>query len=349
MKLAVPTLATLRSMRLGDSCIIITAGGVPARDYPPANIASWIKQCKAVGRDDLGQKIMDGWNHCIEKHGAQILRNDSWACATVLGANSVKKNVFGHKDFVVWFQESQATAVTPLDKNQIQQAKEASKPAVVQSTGPGVPKKDETMEDWAKAAMETKRTLDEASAGMADVESFMKNVLVPQIADLERKIADYGPGGSKSQTKTGGPSKLAERIPKWQAELKVYKDKLDELTKSVTDVKSKFEAAKSQYKEDAPMAVGMEQAMQNSIEKMMEVILNMKDLEKQRDMLMKFSNMIDKQKVAASVEVNAGIIDAIMGFLKKVSDGVKIVARWAANLVKAVDNFEYTATKLGRG
>lgn len=349
MKLPVPTLAALRSMRLGDSCVVITAAGLPARDYPPANIASWIKQCKTIGRDDLGQKIMDGWNHCIEKHGTQILRKDPWACATVLGSNSVKKNVFGHKEFAAWLQEQQSVAATPLDKNQMQQAKEASKPPAVQSTGPGVPKKDETMEDWAKAALDTKRVLAEASMGMADVESFMKNVLAPQVADLERKIADYGPGGSKSQTKTGAPSKLAERIPKWQAELKVYKEKMDEMSKSVTDVKAKFETAKSQYKEDAPMAVGMEQAMQASIEKMMEVILNMKDLEKQRDMLMKFSNMIDKQKVAASVEVNAGIIETVMGFLKKISDGVKTLVKWAASLVKAVDNFEYTATKLGRG
>jgi hypothetical protein len=349
MKLAVPTLAALRSLRLGDSFSIITAAGQPAKDYPPSQIASWIRQCKELGREDLGQKIMDGWNHCIEKHAAEIYRKDSWACATVLGGNSVKKNVFGHKEFVVWLQEQQIIAVTPLDKNQIQQAKEASKPPPVQSTGPGVPKKDETMEDWAKAAMETKRTLDAAMGAFADVESFMKNVLEPSAAELERKIADYGPGGSKSQNKTGGPSKLAERIPKWQAELKIYKDKIAEISKGVIDAKTRFTAAKDQYKEDAPMAVGMEQAMQNSVEKMMEVILNMKDLEKQRDMLMKFSQMLDKQKVAASVEVNAGIIENVIGFLKKFSDGVKTIAKWAAGLFKSVDNFEYTATKLGRG
>jgi hypothetical protein len=59
--------------------------------------------------------------------------------------------------------------------------------------------------------------------------------------------------------------------------------------------------------------------------------------------------MLDKQKVAASVEVNAGLLENIAGFFKKISDGVKSLVKWATSLFKAVENFEYTATKLGRG
>lgn len=345
------TLASLRSLRLGDAVNVekIIANSLPAKDYPPANIASWIKQCAAVGREDLGQKIMDGWNHCLEKHSAEIFRGKAWPCATVLGGNSVKKNVFGKQEFVVWLASQTAVAGQPLEPEQVKEAKELSKPPPVEATGVGVPKPNETMEDWAEAAKKTRQTLDEAMSAFADVESYMKNMLLPQIADLEKKIAQYGPGGAKEKTKDGEPSKMSVRVPKWQSELQVYKTKMDEVSKQVADSKVKFEEAKTAYKADAPMSVGLENAMQASIEKMMEVILNMKDLEKQREMLVKFSAMLDKQKTAASLNlVEAGVFESVIDFFKKIGEGLKSLVKWAASMVKVTDNFEMTATKLGR-
>lgn len=344
------TVASLRSLRLGDAVHVILAGGIPAKDYPPASIASWIKQCEAAGRSDLGAQIMNGWNHCLEKHSAEIFRNgNAWPCAQVLGSNSVKKNVFGRKEFVVWLQEQMSVSGTALEPEQIKEAKEASKPPPAEATGVGVPKPNETMEDWAAAATKTRQNLDEAMAAFADIESYIKNMLVPAIADLEKKIAQYGPGGAKSTTKDGEPSKLSVRVPKWQSELQVYRTKMEEVSKQVATSKGQFEEAKTAYKADAPMSVGLENAMQASIEKMMEVILNMKDLEKQREMLVKFNAMLDKQKTVASLNlVESGVFESVIDFFKKIGEGLKSLVKWASGVAKTTDNFEMTATKLGR-
>jgi hypothetical protein len=93
---------------------------LPAKNYPPANLAKMIKECKAVGRDDLGQAIMDQWNRTTDKYPAVYL---SWGTATNIGTRSVKKNVFGGIEFSEWLNASQgAQQVKPAKKARAKKA-----------------------------------------------------------------------------------------------------------------------------------------------------------------------------------------------------------------------------------
>jgi hypothetical protein len=87
---------------------------MPAKNYPPAQIASQIKQCEAAGRPDLGQAIMQGWNNCFDKYTAKV--GTSWGAATVIGGRSVKKNVFGGMEFNEWLGSQRSQAQAPKAK-----------------------------------------------------------------------------------------------------------------------------------------------------------------------------------------------------------------------------------------
>ena len=78
---------------------------MPAKNYPPANIAKMIKECVAIGRDDLGVAIMTAWNKVTDKYPAVYT---SWGAATNIGTRSVKKNVFGGAEFSAWLLQAAA-------------------------------------------------------------------------------------------------------------------------------------------------------------------------------------------------------------------------------------------------
>lgn len=87
---------------------------LPAKNYPPANLAKMIKECVVIGRADLGEAIMEAWNRVCDKYPEVHL---SWGTATNIGTRSVKKNVFGGIDFHAWLgQASVPVKVATLPK-----------------------------------------------------------------------------------------------------------------------------------------------------------------------------------------------------------------------------------------
>ena len=80
---------------------------LPAKNYPPANLAKMIKECVAAGHKDLGDLIMNQWNKTTDKYPEVRL---SWGTATNIGTRSVKKNVFGGVEFSEWLQQAAAPA-----------------------------------------------------------------------------------------------------------------------------------------------------------------------------------------------------------------------------------------------
>jgi len=309
-----------------------TAGGLPAKDYPPANIASMIKECKNAGRDDLGQEIMDAWNRVLDKYPQARL---NWPAAVKIGTASIKKNVFGHRDFAEWFSEQDGAPAR-------QQIKEPPAPKI-KAPALAIPKDDETPEDWQAEANKTKKMLDQGDEAFENAEQFVA-YLEKETGDLQRKIETYGPGGPKS----GG--KLSERVPKWQAQLKVYEEKLKETKTKLEGAKSKFKKAKAAYNEAPLTTVAYEKKAQEPLEDILGFILEMKDLEKQKEMLAKFNDTLkkmDKAPKAASFRHEAGFWDSIMGALESFFDWVKdawegLVA-WAKKLFGAVDKFDEIA------
>lgn len=307
------------------------AGGLPAKDYPPANIASMIKQCKAAGRDDLGKQIMDAWNRVLDKYPQTRL---NWPCATKIGTSSVKKNVFGHREFVEWFSEQ---ADVPAAKVQEPPEPKIKAPALA------IPKDTETPEDWQAEAAKTKTMLDQGNEAFDNAEQFIA-YLEKETGDLQRKIETYGPGGPKS----GG--KLSERVPKWQAQLKVYEDKLKETKEKATAMKKKFKAATEAYNNAPLTTVAYEKKAQEPLEDILGFILEMKDLEKQKEMLTKFNETLkkmDKAPKAASFRHEAGFWDAIINALDNffgwIKDAWQGLVTWAKGLFTAVDKFDEIA------
>jgi len=323
--------------------IIIAA--LPGPDYPPSTIAGWIKECNRLGREDLGKQIMDWWNnHVINKYPDS---RKNWKAATSIGVNSVKKNIFGRREFSEWLDEQMN--LTPAQKREVSKV-----PTEAHIDGPAIaiPHADETPEDWQHAAKNTSMILDEVAAGFARVEDFVQ-YLNHQVADLKRKVADYGPGGSKSKTKSGAPSKLSERVPKWETDLHAYESKLHEVTKKVQSAKTKFKASTENYNNAPVTTVAYEKEAQKSLAGVLKFIMSMDDLNEQKDMLDKFQDMVAKmEKSKAASEKNAGFWDTIVDAFESIVDFFKHawekLVHWATGLFSAVEDFDDVASKLGR-
>lgn len=308
---------------------------MPAKDYPPAQIAAWIKECKNMGKDDLGQQIMDQWNRVIDKYPQTRV---NWGAATKIGGASVKKNVFGGAEFSEWLAEQGGSEAAVSRAKKIKEPK-VSAPALA------IPEDNETPEEWQQQAAKTKVMLDQGQTAFKNVEEFI-GFLKTSAADLERKIADYGPGGSKEKTKSGAPHKFTERVPKWQAELKAYMDKISEVEKKTKEAKKKFESAEKAYNNAPLTTVKYEKKAQEALSDVLGFILNMDDIKKQQDMLVKFQETLkkmDSQK-AASVEKSAAFWDALFkafnNFVDWASGAWQKLVDWVTGLFKSIDKFD---------
>ena len=325
------------TLRVGDNIVL---AGNPAKDYPPSNIASMIKQCEAAGWAKGGKLIMDQWNRTVDKYPKVRV---SWPVASKIGESSVKKNVFEYKEFSVWLEENVGDLQGATKK-----AAKAIPMTMIKEKGPGIPTDKEAPEDWAAEARKTKKMLDEGLSAFASAEEYIEQILQPEITTLKRYISDYGPGGPKYTNKSGKVSKLADRIPKWEAKLQAHEQKVEELQGKLTAEKKKFEGGKKAYETGAPCTVAVEQETQKALKVMMEIIMNTENLEQQRKMLQNFNKMIEKQGIAASVEVNAGILNKIGSWVDKLGSGIKKMFSWFNKLSKSVDSFQKVAMQYGR-
>jgi len=350
-------LATAKSVYGNLKSWFYRIAALPAKDYPPASIAKCIRICKEVGRDDLAEKIMDGWNNCFVKYISKILmartENNAWAAAQMIGARSVQKNVFGGKEFMAWLDSQKEQAVIPPAV-----AAEAKKIDVTEAPkgvpAIALPKPQETVEDWSAQAEKTKEYLSKVKEALADNQKFIQ-MLEGEISETRRKIEDYGPGGSKAVTKDGKPHKFSLRIKKWETDLSVYETKLSEIKASLGTVQNKFQAAEANYKTSPACTVAYEKEAQDSLEGVLEILLNMKDLKKQKEMLGKFNDMVKKMQnedKVASMSRDAGFWDTITDAFDSVvsffTSAWKTLNAWVKSLFVSVDKFDHIATDVGR-
>lgn len=308
----------------------VLAAGFPAEDYPPSNIAAMIKTCKSKGRDDLAEQILNQWAKVLEKYPNTRV---NWAAASCIGNSSVKKHVFGGKDFAEWINEQ---LETPVPKAEVKETKEIIEIKDVPAIA--IPKKDETVEDWVAASERTKEMLQNAQRAFKTTEEFI-DYLNKEIEDLKRKLAEYGPGGAKEKTKRGELTEMAKRVPKWENQLASYVAKYTEIHENVISSKEKFVKATDTYNNTRVTTVAFEKKTQNTLEDVLEFILNVEDLQKQRVMLEKFQQTLqkmEKEKVAASVVV-ANVFSDIFGAIKQLWNNL---VKWSKNLGNAVSKFE---------
>lgn len=186
---------------------LLVAAGMPAEDYPPSAIASWIKSCKAAGRDDLGKNIMDAWNRVCDKYPAVRV---NWGAATKIGMSSVKKNVFGGEEFVEWLGAQGASSAVVTQAKHIPTRAEAT-PELRGAPKLTIPDDHEQPEDWQKEAEKTKVMLDQGQDAFKNAKQFY-DMLTAEASSLEEKIKKY----ADAKTTTGKPHKFQERIPKWE-------------------------------------------------------------------------------------------------------------------------------------
>jgi phage host-nuclease inhibitor protein Gam len=308
----------------------IIASGLPSEDYPPANIASMIKQCEALGRDDLADQIKMQWRKVLNKYPNTRL---NWPTAVAIGGNSIKKNIFGGKEFVMWLKDQEDLTA---EQKAVAQKVETILPPPKGTPAIAVPKKDETPEQWQEEAAKTKEAYIAAKKAFGDVKEYI-SYLEKEAADLKKKIKTYGAGGEKEKTKSGEPSKYAGRVPKWEELLKVAIDMIEETKKNLKEVESDFKGAVTNYNNAPITTVAYEKKAQSGLENVLEYVLNMKDLDKQRDLLEKLNAAMGTKTTAGVEEVVAA--DKIASLMQKIKDGLKAVMAWIKGLRASVNEF----------
>jgi hypothetical protein len=327
---------------------------IPTKTYPPANIAQWMSICMANGREDLAVQIQKGWEAVYEKYPKTRI---NWPVATKIGSASIKKNVFGRKDFSVWMGSQ-----LNMGPDEMKAVSRLEVPATVSAPAIAIPKDNETPEDWKSAAAKTAAMLTEIS-GAFETAGEMLEYLRKESGDLERKVADYGPGGKKEFTKSGKASAFSRRVPKWEGQLKAYRQKIDEVEEKVAASKRKMEEASDAY-ENAPVTtVAYEEGMQDALDMALERILNVTDLKKQQEMLIKFRKMsenmakMEKLDLVASSDRTAsirmaGLFDSVMSFFDRavafLGKGLRSVFGWLSGVKKSVDEVDRWASTVGR-
>jgi hypothetical protein len=324
---------------------------IPTPDKPPSNIAALIRECEAKGRKDLGEKIQAQWEKVLEKYPATRL---NWAAASTIGGNSIKKNVFGGELFVDWLAKQ--LKASPEAKEELKkEIPEIPVVAVPKGTPAiAIPKKGETPEDWKEAAAETAKMLVHAEKAFKSVEEFFA-YLEKEIGDLKRKVEEYGPGGKKHLLKSGEPHSMSKRVPRWEAQLGAYEAKLKDVKAGITKAEKKFEEAAESYHVAPITTVEFENKAQDSLASVLEFILDIEDLEKQKVLLEKFKNSMERMekdpKIAAEVQSSVVIAEGVGNFLEllweKVSSFWDKAVSWAKGLVGAVDNFYEVAHMSG--
>jgi len=310
----------------------IEASLPPSEDYPPANIASMIKQCEALGRSDLAGQIHMQWGKVLKKYpGARV----NWGAAVKIGGASIKKNIFGGEEFAIWLKDQED--ITPQQKKEA-----AAVPAILapaKGTPPiAVPKDNETPDMWREQAMKTKEQLVAARQGFADVKEYIQ-YLESEVISFQKKIKTYGPGGEKSKTSGGKPSKLSERVPKWQALMAATAEQLAETKSVLKDAEGSFKTAVNDYNHAPLTTVAYEKKVQGNLENILEYVLNLKDLKKQRELLEKLNETMDRQKVSAGVEEVTAAGDRFASFFAKIKLGLQNFKKWLLGLGRSVNSF----------
>jgi chromosome segregation ATPase len=313
----------------------ITAS-LPREDYPPANIAKMIKMCEDGGREDLGHQIQMQWAKVLHKYPAS---RTNWGAAVKIGGASIKKNVFGGKEFMQWFKDQE-----DLSPELKEEAK--SVPSIISPMkgvpAIAIPKDNETPEQWKEEAAKTKENLAEAKKGFSDIKEYIK-FLETEVHGFQKKIETYGPGGAKNTTTQGKPSKLSLRVPKWQELMKVTAEQLAETKASLVQAEGKFNTAVKDYNNAPVTTVEYEKNVQGNVENILEYVLNLKDLNKQRELLEKLNDTLDKQKVGASVDEVTAASDKLASFFNSIKTGFNFLKKWILGLTNAVSKFEQLA------
>lgn len=292
-----------------------------------------IRQCEAKGRKDLANKILEQWQKVFEKYPNTRV---NWAAAQSISGNSLKKNIFGGKEFVIWL-----TAQVELDESEVKSAEQIETVVIPEGVPPiAIPKANETPEEWKTEADETRRILDQAKAQFKDVTEFMQ-YLKTSVDDLERKIREYGPGGTKHTLKSGSPHAFAERVPKWEAQLEAYQEKFAQEQKEIKQAEQKFKQAANDYQSVPVTTVAFEQKTQKALNEILKFILNMKDLKEQQKRMMEFQEYLVKlEKEGEEDKITAA---SPIAFLMSLWDGVKgfwsSLWSWVNGLVSNVDKF----------
>src|SRR5690606_27760792 len=133
----------------------------------------------------------------------------------------------------------------------------------------------------------------------------------------------------------GKPHSYVTKLPKWEAQLGSYEEKLKETKAQIEKASSKFKNAAAAYGSVPITTVRYETKAQESLEDVLNFILDVKDLEKQKTLLTKYQaslkNMEDKQATSAE-----GLLETIWS---GIVDFWQNLLHWAKGLIGAVYKF----------
>ena len=306
----------------------------PGKDYPPSKFASWIKACKAKGREDLGKKIMDAWNSVWERYPATRV---NWATAHTIGENSIKKHVFQGMDFQVWFEQIANTAFTPEETKELRQAKDTLPP---NTPAIAIPKANETFEDWSAAAKRVEEELKNLESTFANSDEFLAHIQ-KQMDDIERKISTYGQGGPEHLTSKGVPGKMSFRIPKWEEEKKVYVAKFSDVKKKMENAEKNFKTGKDAYHTAPITTVAFEGKV---LERIAQISIQLKSLEAEKTALLEEMKNLMAQlggEAKASVKITAVLgLDKVYAKITTLFQKAwKMLETWGDQVLEASHQF----------
>ena len=133
---------------------------------------------------------------------------------------------------------------------------------------------------------------------------------------------------------------MTARVPKWTATLKATLAQLEETKAEIKETESSFKKAVDDYNHAPLTTVAFEKKAQDHISNILEFVLNMKDLDKQRDLLSKLNDTLgDKPKSTASAETTAAAGDKILSLLEKFKAGLAVLKAWILSIRKSVNTF----------
>jgi hypothetical protein len=316
---------------------VLAVSRPPAPDYPPANIKSMVDQCEAKGRADLGEKIMMQWASVCDRYPAARI---NWGAAVKIGGASIKKHVFGGKEFVDWFGK-QVEGVSPEET-------EVAKSTPIMAVPKGapaiaIPTDKETPEQWSEEAKKTREILVQVRAGFAEASQFIV-FFEKEVSELRRKIKDYSPGGSKHMTKTGKPHKFSSSVPKWEEQLKVLDEQMKIARENMLNDEKKVVQSAHAYEHAPVTTVAYEVNMQQILAEIQKKILKTKDVEKQLELLVKFNETRKRLEVKAETEeVIAGAGEVLVKLWAKMSSMWAGLLEWIKGLSASVEKFSQLA------
>ena len=130
-------------------------------------------------------------------------------------------------------------------------------------------------------------------------------------------------------------------MPKWEAELKGTLAQLEETKNEIKDAEGSFKKAVNDYNHAPLTTVAYEKKVQDGLENILTNVLNMKDLDKQRELLTKINEYLGKKESTGEVVAAA---DQVMSLFKKFKEGIKRIQEWIKGLNKSVGTFSKLAS-----